>query len=528
MNNFVLVTFYVITYSCLSFVFCKHALMIFQQQHYELRRYSNWLFNKSNIHFSSTILYSAILIIIEILYINGIFNSTTSMLFSLVLTVCYTIYLLYKESNKVYIKDLVITKRVKRQIVVFAILLLLSIYLFMFLNIGLLLGIFAIFIPYLLIYPMFFITYPFEEAIKKHYEDDAKKILYSYDDLIKIGITGSYGKTSTKNIINDIISQNYLTLITPSSYNTPMGITRTIREMLKPIHEVFICEMGADKVNDISYLMDFVKPKYGIVTSIGPQHLATFDSIDNIVKEKMKEIEMLPSDGVGFINLDNEFIQNYSIKNKCKIVSVGIDNDKADYVAKNVKYSNNGSSFTVKIKNRNHKFTTSLLGKHNITNILIGIAVALELGIPLKQIVENVKNVKQVEHRLEVKEINNFTFIDDAFNSNPVGSKMAVDVLNLMRGKRVIITPGMIDLGTSENDLNYEFGKYMANKVDFVILVGEKQTKFIYNGLVDNKFNMDNVIVLANIRDAMNYVYLNFSSEDTILLENDLPDAFSK
>ena len=107
---------------------------------------------------------------------------------------------------------------------------------------------------------MALITLPIEELIKKYYENDARKILDSYNNLIKIGITGSFGKTSTKNIINDIINQQFLTLITPASYNTPMGITRTIREHLKPIHEIFVCEMGADKVGDIEYLMNFVKP----------------------------------------------------------------------------------------------------------------------------------------------------------------------------------------------------------------------------------------------------------------------------
>ena len=154
---------------------------------------------------------------------------------------------------------------------------------------------------YLFVYPWSLITMPMEEGIKNRYENDAREILKGDNDsLLKIGITGSYGKTSTKNIINDIIADNMYTLITPASYNTPMGITRTVREMLKPTHEVFVCEMGADKVSDISYLMDFVKPKYGVVTSIGPQHLNTFHNIDNIIKEKMQEIEMLPPDGVRF------------------------------------------------------------------------------------------------------------------------------------------------------------------------------------------------------------------------------------
>ena len=527
-EHYVMAIFYTTIFMSLSYVYSKHALQMFQQQRYELRRYNKWLFNKNIIHFSPVFIYIAIEVLLLILTQVGLIDDIISLLISLAITVLFTIYVIRKEANKVYIKDLVLTARVKRQIVVFTLLLLLAIFLFLyFFEQYHLTGIVSIFIPYLLIYPMAIITYPIEEAIKKRYENEARRILEKYDHLKKIGITGSYGKTSTKNIINDIISNNAYTLITPSSYNTPMGITRTIREMLKPIHEVFVCEMGADKTGDISYLMDFVKPQFGVVTSVGPQHLATFKSMDNIIHEKMQEIEMLPSDGVGFINADNEFINNYKINNTCKIVSVGINNTEADYVAKNIKYSNKGASFSVKILNKNYKFTTSLLGQHNITNILIGIAIAIELNIPIDEIVRNVSNINQVQHRLEVKKINNFTFIDDAFNSNPVGSKTALDVLEMMPGKRVIVTPGMIDLGEKQDEINYEFGKYMLNKADSVLLVGEKQTKSICHGLKDSGYNMDEVRIFKNVKDALHYVYTHYSSEDTVLLENDLPDAFN-
>ena len=131
-------------------------------------------------------------------------------------------------------------------------------------------------------------------------------------NLIKIGITGSYGKTTTKNIMGAILSEQYNTLITPASYNTPMGITRTIREMLKPIHQVFVCEMGADHVGDITYLMEFIRPQIGTVTSIGPQHLETFHDIDTIVDTKFELADALPSDGLLFLNGDNEYIRKQS------------------------------------------------------------------------------------------------------------------------------------------------------------------------------------------------------------------------
>lgn len=513
---------YVFAFLSISCVYTKNALHMFQQNHYELYRYSKWLFNKNNLKFSYVFIYFILVILTSI-----IFDTFYSTLLCLLLTLLFAIYVIYKESKKEYIKPLVYTARVKRQIVVMSILLIAMTLAYTTIFPIWLSAIFAVYLPYLLIFLMGVITEPIENLIKKHYENKAKKILYNMPNLTTIGITGSYGKTSTKNIVTGVIGETYYTLMTPASYNTPMGITKTIRELMKPIHEAFVCEISATKVGQVSYLMNFVKPKYGIVTSIGPQHLLTFKSLENIINEKMQMIEMLPHDGVGIINIDNEYINNYEIKNDVKVVTVGIKNNNADYLAKNIKYGKDGSSFTVEINGKDYKFKTCLLGEHNITNLLTAIALAVEMNIEPKDIVKNVKAVKQVEHRLQVKEINGYTFIDDAFNSNPVGSKMSLDVLNMMPGKRVIVTPGLIDLGEKENDYNYEFGSYMINKTDFVILVGEKQTEYIKRGLLDSGFTNNKIIVMKSAKEAIDYVYKNFTSKDTILLENDLPDAFS-
>ena len=439
------------------------------------------------------------------------------------------IYLIEKESRNEYIKPLVYTARVKRTYVlyyVFEILFVLALLNIFTKNIGIV-GILSIFGSYLVIYIAALVILPVEKLVKKYYENDAVKILDSNTDLIKIGITGSYGKTTTKNIVTDILSDHFYTLMTPASYNTPMGITRTIRSELKNIHEVFVCEMGADHVGDIKYLMKMVRPKYGIVSSIGPQHLNTFGNIGKIIHEKMQEIEMLPPDGVGIINLDNEYIANYPIHNICKIVSVGVKNEKADLFARNIEYGRNGSSFDVTVNNEIYHFSTKLLGEHNITNILCAIALALELGIDIKDIQSSVSGLKQIEHRLELKKINGFSFIDDAFNSNPSGCLSALNTLSIMPGKRVIVTPGLIDLGAQEKKTNYDFGKNMIGKCDYVILVGKNQTAPIYKGLQDYGFDMSNVLVVDKVKDAFDYIYHYCTPQDTILLENDLPDAFS-
>ncbi len=524
MTNFIYILITVI-FMASSLVYAKNAIHVFQQNRYEFYRYTEWLLDKNNYHYSNTVTYIILMLIASFMPVS------IRMGIVLTIAIVFTVICIQNEKDIEYVKPLVYTDRVKRQIIVYAIFSFIITYFLVklcwlsFKNLGIV-AIISVLLPYLLIYLVGALTTPLENVVKKKYENEARDILSSYSDLIKVGITGSFGKTTTKNVINDIISEKYYTLITPASYNTPMGITRTIREMFKPIYQVFVCEMGADHVGEISYLMDFIKPKYGVVTSIGPQHLNTFASLENIINEKMQEIEMLPEDGVGIINIDNEYIRNYKINNKCKIVTVGIESKDADYKAYYIKYSNKGTSFRVKLDGKVVSFKTILLGSHNVVNILCGIALAKELGLSNEEIVRGVSNIKQVEHRLQIKNINGYTFIDNAFNSNPVGCKRSLDVLSLMNGKRVIVTPGLVDLGKEEEHANYEFGEYMNSRADYVILVGEKNTKAIYNGLVDSGFDMSNVKVVNSEKEAFNEVYANFTVKDTILLENDLPDAF--
>lgn len=458
-------------------------------------------------------------------FINIPYSDLIVAILSLALGINY----LYLDLHKSYIKPLVYTTRVKRTLALFLVLDFLLIGGLGFVIKAPLLGIIAIYAPYLLMYIVAFLMLPFEKMIKNRYINEARNILSSMDELKIVGITGSFGKTSVKNIVHGILDESFYSLMTPASYNTPMGITRTIREYLKPIHEVFVCEMGADHVGEITYLMQFVKPQYGVVTSIGPQHLNTFKSMENIVHEKMQAIELLPSDGVGILNIDNEYIANYPLSNHCRLVKVAIHNQEgADYVASDIVFNKRGSSFKVIKDGESYGYETSLLGEHNVMNILIAIAIAHEMGVPMAKTVPAVKTLKQVEHRLELKQINGYTFIDNAFNSNPVSSKHSLDVLKMMDGERVIITPGLIDLGSKEYAYNKEFGRYMLGCVDLVLLVGPKQTQPIVDGLVEVGFDQAKIIVFNSVKEAFDYVYTTLPNTATILLENDLPDAFSK
>ncbi len=506
----------------------KHALHMFQQNRYELKRYTAWV--SENIEGGARRAAIPALIITAVAFACMGLSVENVLLFCTLIALLLSVILILRERKAVYIKPLVYSDRVKRQIIVMTILYLLVqlflLYRFRRFNLWAMLAL-SYFGPWLLIYPMALITAPVEKRVNEGFVKDAKRILKEHDDLIKIGITGSYGKTTTKNIMGAILSEQYNTLITPASYNTPMGITRTIREMLKPIHKVFVCEMGADHVGDITYLMNFVRPTIGAVTSIGPQHLSTFGSQENITKEKMQMIECLPADGFGVLNADNELIREYPIQSNVKTVTYALYH-KADYTAENIVYSIHGMKFTVVHKDVRMEFETRLLGELNVLNILCAIAVARHLGISWETIQRGVKDMKQVEHRLEQRKINGRTFIDDAFNSNPSGAAMALDVLSMMPGKRVVVTPGMIELGEQQDSINREFGASMKGKADEVILVGSHQTESIYEGLRLSGFDMDHVTTVDRVKEAFDIVYQITTGEDTILLENDLPDAFNR
>ncbi len=504
---------------------CKRALHMFQQNRYEVKRYFKWMKESWILNASKAVLPLALCIVSLIL--GAVVKGTFGAVIPAVIMFCMGMLLWSEEKKKNYIKPLVYTARVKRQIAVMCILAAVLLFVLLKTGVHFLMPLCAFLAPWLLAYLMAWITIPVESMIRNRYINEARKILADHKDLIRIGITGSFGKTSTKNIMQSMLSEQYNSLMTPASYNTPLGITRTIREMLKPIHKVFVCEMGADHVGEITYLMNFVHPTIGLVTSIGPQHLNTFGSQENIIREKMQMIELLPKDGFGILNYDNEFIRNYHIQNNVETVTYGIRHSDVDYHAEDIVYSQTGSSFTVVHGDERVCIETKLLGELNILNILSAIACARHLGVEWNVIQRAAKQMKQVEHRLEMRNINGYRFIDDAFNSNPTGSAMALEVLSMMPNTRVIVTPGMIDLGEKQAEYNKAFGEKMKDKADIVILVGENQTRPIYEGLEESGFDMNNVHVMKTVKEAFAFVYQHCTPKDTILLENDLPDAFS-
>lgn len=376
------------------------------------------------------------------------------------------------------------------------------------------------------------INLPIEHQVFLYYKRKASRKLASMNLLDVIGITGSYGKTSSKNILSDILNVKYNAFATPKNFNTEYGMIRSINESLDKFNDLFIAEMGAFKRGEIRDLCEFMKPKYGILTRIGAAHLESFGSQENIQKGKFELIESLPEDGVAILNCDDPLQKNYELHCACHKIWIGIENKDADLYADHISLSENGTSFDVvwKKDQKRVSFQTRLLGKNNVYNILAALALGSYLGMSMEQLQVGVKKIHPIEHRLELKPYGQVTLIEDDYNANPMGAKEAVEVLSKMPGRKIIVTPGMIELGPKQYELNMEFGRQIARgKLDEVILIGKEQTKPIQDGLKLEDYPEKQIHILNDVISAFPLIQkLSQGKKTYALIENDLPDTFNE
>ncbi len=384
-----------------------------------------------------------------------------------------------------------------------------------------------------------FLIWPLEQLINGAYLRDARKRIKNLQPKI-IGITGSYGKTSTKYILHQILSQKYNTLMTPDSYNTPMGICKVIRGDLLPEHEYFIVEMGAYKRGDIRELCRLAPPEIGILTAVGPQHLERFKSIENTARAKYELIEALPTNGLAVINTDNEICAALADETtsvpviRYGVETNGIENTSIRLKARNIRQSDKGLTFTVADEVAGIvEITTRLLGRHNVSNILAAIGVSLQCGMTLNEIQGALKALEPVPHRLQlIAGGTGVTVIDDSFNANPEGAKAALEVLTDFvsdkNGKKVLVTPGMVELGEREYDENRQFGSEAAKVCDLVILVGPARTAPILDGLKTANYPEQQIYIAKDLTEAQQQLEKRLKPGDVVLFENDLPDNYNE
>lgn len=381
---------------------------------------------------------------------------------------------------------------------------------------------FPIFYPTIFVASASFINI-FERLNNLRYENRAKKRL-NRDDLIKIAITGSYGKTSVKNFLDAILSQKHNVLATPENYNTPMGIAKAVN-MLEDTHQVFIAEMGARRVGDIKRLMKIVNPQYSILTAINNQHLATFGSKENITKEKCRVLDV--DDGFCAISYELKDVAEQVLTKKNVIpesIYVGLDCG-ADIYAANLKVDKTGSEFDIVIGDEIYPAKTQILGVHNVKNILLAVAIAIKLDVEIPLILSAIQTLTPIPHRLELIEGSGVAIIDDSYNSNPSGAKCALETLSLFDTRKVVMTPGLVELGASERDENYALGREIAECADVVLLIGGERIEPIKRALRDCGFGGE-VKTYESLKSCEKDFVNTLKMGDTLLILNDLPEIY--
>ncbi|MBQ5810081.1 MAG: UDP-N-acetylmuramoyl-tripeptide--D-alanyl-D-alanine ligase, partial [Clostridia bacterium] len=370
------------------------------------------------------------------------------------------------------------------------------------------------------------VNVPMERSINKWYLNDARRVLNESGAKV-IGVTGSFGKTGTKFILGRMLSEKFNTVVTPESFNTTMGVVRTIREKVTPATQIFVAEMGAKNVGDIKEICDLVAPDAGIITAVGPQHLETFKTLENVQKTKFELADAVARKGGEMVlNFESAPVADYAA-NYENVVSYGLG-ENSDVKISDVVSSRDGSEFAIEIEGKRISLCTKLLGMHNVLNITGAAIMAYRLGVEPEKIAFAVRRLQPVEHRLELKGfVNGSLMLDDAYNSNPVGCLEAVNVLASFDGmKKIIVTPGLVELGDIEYESNYNLAAKAADCCDIMIFVGRERAVPMLKAAEDKGYNMDNAIVVETFAQAVDVLREKADSNSVILVENDLPDVY--
>jgi len=513
-------------------------LQVVQLSSYKIKGYFGWIKDTKGSWWGRLIvlsfLSSAALLITNVL-LSNFFKYKIMTYLGLIFYLIFCIIYIANQYSSPQKTPLKYTNRMTRMVVVYGVLIFVLSFVLMRLSVlhikyfqyGVI-GLTPLFVP-ILVMLAYYITYPFEKLNNKRFVKKAKQKLESRSDLIKIGITGSYAKTSVKNILAAMLAQKYVVCSSPMSYNTPLGISKTILENLTPKDQVLIAEMGAKYVGDIKELCDIVNPTIGILTGIANQHMLTFGCEQNIIKTKSELSEYIAKvDGQMFFNADNQICQDLANSFKGhKTISKGVD-PACKLYAKDIVYNSLGVSFTLVYDGKEYKTQTSLLGRHNVSNIILCANVCLNLGLTIEQIVNAITKLTPSPHRLAIVPSSNaLIIIDDAYNGNVEGAKAALDVLSSYNTTKVVITPGLVELGDEQFESNKKLGSLIAKVADYVIINGTTNFEALNQGLLEAQMQEERILRSGSLKQAV--AILNGITEpgDVVLFENDLPDNYN-
>lgn len=362
---------------------------------------------------------------------------------------------------------------------------------------------------------------PIEKRNNDRYVRRAKNVLGTIP-ATKIAVTGSYGKTSVKTYLERLLSSKYSTLASPENYNTPLGVAKTV-EQASGREEMLIFEMGARRTGDILELCKIVSPDVGVLTGIAPQHLETFGSIENILKEKNVLAEKVSDQNTVFYNLTDPLVRRLYEQRQGKKIGVGYE--CADYLISDVRFSQKGSSFVLSKGSRCERITMPCVGSACVIDFALAAAVALEFGVSWEDIALTAKRSYPPSHRFEVVKSGDVTVIDDSYNANPVGAAAALDSLQSFEGKRKIVyTSGMVELGKESETINFALGEKIAEAAS-VAIVAEGR----YGDAVAQGIKAKGNVALYRVPDtkaASAQFSTILKSGDVLLIMSDLPREY--
>lgn len=356
---------------------------------------------------------------------------------------------------------------------------------------------------------------PLEGAFRRKFIEKCRARL-AESAAIKVGVTGSYGKTSVKNALAAMLAEKYSVLATPASYNTPLGICLAAEGL--DGKEVFIAEMGARRRGDIAELCELVRPALGAVVSVGNQHLETFGSAEAVLETKGELPAFMGESGFMVFGRDEGCRALYERCACRKVLAPEI---------KNVSVGER-TRFTLCLESGDLECETGLLGKFNLQNLAVAAALAEEMGLEPWQIAAGISKAPPVPHRLErIDGANGGVVLDDSYNSNPAGARAALEVLCSFPGRKIVVTPGFVELGGEEKRENELLGRALA-AADKVYLVGLLRTRPIREGLLYANFPAENIVVAASLEEAKEKLAKDAEAGDAVLFLNDLPDEYDE
>jgi UDP-N-acetylmuramoyl-tripeptide--D-alanyl-D-alanine ligase len=502
-------------------------LHFYQQEEYDSKRFVHWLVARRSFDTRASIL----LLVLGVLELASLLSSSTTGIIAAFGFVGLSFF--EKDPRFASKKKLVMTDRAKRIYFSAFGLLLIGSLAIAIAGAPLLVWIIPVQLIPIALVAGNLLTKPYEDKIQKRFWSEAHRKLQALNPTI-VGITGSYGKTSTKHLLGHILEMQAPTLITPGSVNTPMGIARVVREQLASHHRFFVCEMGAYGPGSIERLCRLAPPDLGVITAIGMAHYERFKTLEVIARTKFELAEAVAAKGGTVIvaeqvldleparNFCDRHSQNTIIVGKSPACALRLVSSAQTQAGIQAEVIWNGSSYALR---------APIYGEHHISNMAVAFAAACILGVLPEDAIVALASVPQISHRLELKSgPKGARIIDDAYNSNPVGFASALQLLNTLNtngGRRILVTPGIVELGQAHDEEHRKIGELAANQVDVLLAVVPDRIKSLtltYASLNPNGA----VLPCLNFAAAHSWMNENLRPDDVVLLENDLPDLYEK